>query len=168
LEGYLVTAIRRFEDIEAWQLARQLARDIHSVCTKGSFSKDWALRDQIDRSSGSVMDNIAEGFDGGSHPEFARFLGYAQRSCTEVQSQLYRALDRGHVSEEAFVPLFTLARQVRSKIGAFIKYLKGSSWQVREGEPEWQVAPPPRRKRRTTYEAPGTKHQAPSTKHQLL
>ena len=94
------------------------------------------------------MDNIAEGFDGGSHPEFARFLGYAQRSCTEVQSQLYRALDRGHVSEDAFVPLFTLARQVRSKIGAFIKYLKGSSWHVREGEPEWHISPP---KPRTTH-----------------
>ena len=150
-----MTAIRRFEEIEAWQLARQLARDIHAVCAKGSFSKDWALRDQIDRSSGSVMDNIAEGFDGWSHPEFARFLGYAQRSCTEVQSQLYRALDRGHVSEDAFVPLFTLARQVRSKIGAFIKYLKGSSWHVREGEPEWHISPP---KPRTTHHALSTKH----------
>ena len=120
-------AITRFEDIEAWQLARELANEIHSVSIAGSFAKDFALRDQINRASGSVMDNIAEGFDGGSNAEFARFLGYAQRSCTEVESQLYRALDRGHIEQHRFDKLYEAASHVRSKIGAFIKYLKKSS-----------------------------------------
>ena len=116
--------IERFEDIEAWQLARELSRRIYRASLAGSFAKDSGLRDQINRASGSVMDNIAEGFDGGSNAEFARFLGYAQRSCTEVQSQLYRALDRNHIDQPQFDELFEATGRVRSKIGAFIKYLK--------------------------------------------
>jgi len=116
--------IERFEDIEAWQLARELSRRICKASLAGSFAKDFALRDQINRASGSIMDNIAEGFDGGSNAEFARFLGYAQRSGTEVQSQLYRALDRSHVDRALFDELYEATDRVRSKIGAFIKYLK--------------------------------------------
>jgi four helix bundle protein len=116
--------IGRFEDIEAWQLARQLCGRIHERCSSGAFARDFALRDQIDRASGSVMDNIAEGFDGGSHAEFARFLSYAQRSCTEVQSQLYRALDRNHIDRSSFDQLYGETSLIRAKIGAFIKYLK--------------------------------------------
>jgi len=70
------------------------------------------------------MDNIAEGFDAGSNPEFIRFLGYAQRSCSEVQSQLYHALDRSHIVQEEFDKLYEQARLTRAKIGAFIRYLK--------------------------------------------
>jgi four helix bundle protein len=70
------------------------------------------------------MDNIAEGFDGGSNAEFARFLSYAQRSCSEVQSQLYRALDRDHMDQSLFDQLYEETALIRSKIGAFIKYLK--------------------------------------------
>ena len=116
--------IQRFEDIEAWQLARQLCRRIHASSSSGSFAKDFALRDQISRASGSVMDNIAEGFDGGSNAEFARFLSYAQRSCTEVQSQLYRALDSNHIDHSLFDQLYGETALIHSKIGAFIKYLK--------------------------------------------
>lgn len=90
----------------------------------GAWSRDFALRDQIDRASGSIMDNIAEGFDGGSHAEFARFLSYAQRSCSEVQSQLYRAFDRNYLDRAAFDQLYDATALTRSKIGAFIKYLK--------------------------------------------
>jgi four helix bundle protein len=78
------TKLTRFEDIEAWQAARELCIAIHDVTSAGAFSKTYALKDQIDRAAGSVMDNIAEGFDGGADPEFIRFLGYAQRSCSEV------------------------------------------------------------------------------------
>lgn len=77
--------ITKFEDIEAWQAARELCRAVGGVIRAGSFAKSFALKDQVDRASGSVMDNIAEGFDGGSNPEFIRFLGYAQRLATEVQ-----------------------------------------------------------------------------------
>ena len=83
--------IESFEQIEAWQLARQLTRKIYAVTSKGVFGKDLGLRDQIRRAAGSIMHNIAEGFDGGSDLEFLRFLRYAQRSCSEVQSELYVA-----------------------------------------------------------------------------
>ena len=116
--------IERFEDIEAWQLARELSRRLYGASSSGTFAKDFGLRDQINRASGSIMDNIAEGFDGGSNAEFARFLGYAQRSCSEVQSQLYRAFDRNHIDPAVFDDLYNLTGRVRSKIGAFIKYLK--------------------------------------------
>ena len=116
--------IKRFEDIEAWHAARELCNAVHGVISKGLFAKSYALRDQIDRSSGSAMDNIAEGFDGGSNAEFIRFLCYAQRSCTEVKSQLYRALDRALISQQEFDQLFELADKTHRKVGAFVKYLK--------------------------------------------
>ena len=80
--------IERFEDIEGWKLARELTRMVYSATKQAEFGKDYGLRDQIQRAAGSAMHNIAEGFDGGSNPEFVRFLRYAQRSCTEVKSQL--------------------------------------------------------------------------------
>ena len=116
--------ITRFEDIESWKLARELAMQVYQVSSEAAFSRDFSLRDQINRAAGSIMDNIAEGFDGGSNAEFARFLSYAQRSCTEVQSQLYRALDRNYVDQLQFDELYALTTQTRSKIGAFIRYLK--------------------------------------------
>ncbi len=80
--------IERFEDIEAWQLGRQLTRLVYQATRQEGFTRDFGLKDQIQRASGSVMHNIAEGFDGGSNAEFIKFLRYSQRSCTEVQSQL--------------------------------------------------------------------------------
>ena len=118
-------AIRRFQDIEGWDLGRELCRRVYTVIhTNEAFSKDWGLKDQITRAAGSVMDNVAEGFDGGSRPEFIRFLSYAQRSCTEVQSQLYRALDCGYINEKQHAELYELADHARSKIGGLIRYLK--------------------------------------------
>ena len=119
-----MAAFTRFEDIQGWQLARELAARVYQASTAGSFAKDFALRDQINRAVGSIMDNIAEGFDGGSNSEFARFLCYAQRSCSEVQSQLYRALDRNHIDQFIFDELHALSKQVHSKVGALIKHLR--------------------------------------------
>jgi four helix bundle protein len=115
--------IERFEDIESWQMARQLTRHVYAATKQGAFSRDFGLKDQIQRASGSVMHNIAEGFDGGSHAEFAKFLRYAQRSCTEVKSQLYLALDQGYITSETFDHLYELATQTHAKIGGFIRYL---------------------------------------------
>ena len=115
--------IERFEDIESWQMARRLTRQIYAVTKRGEFSRDFGLKDQIQRASGSVMHNIAEGFDGGSHAEFAKFLRYAQRSCTEVKSQLYVALDQEYITRDEFDGLCELATQTHSKIGGFIRYL---------------------------------------------
>jgi four helix bundle protein len=81
--------IHRFEDIEGWQAARELTRRVYAVAQSREFSKDFGLRDQITRAAGSTMHNIAEGFDGGSNAEFIKFLRCSQRSCSEVQSQLY-------------------------------------------------------------------------------
>jgi four helix bundle protein len=117
--------ITRFEDIEGWQLARELARQVYTaVVADHQFKRDWGLRDQITRAAGSAMDNIAEGFDGGSNAEFVRFLTYAQRSCSEVQSQLYRALDQRYIEQPRFDQLYELAGKTKAKIGGFIHYLK--------------------------------------------
>src|SRR5437588_117680 len=94
--------IRRFEDIEGWQLARELTKRVYAVAMRGAFARDFGLRDQITRASGSAMHNIAEGFDGGSNAEFVKFLRYSQRSCSEVQSQLYVALDQTYISQDEF------------------------------------------------------------------
>jgi len=115
--------ITRFEDIEGWKLARELTRKVYSLTSKENFSRDFGLKDQIQRAAASSMHNVAEGFDAGSNPEFIRFLRYAQRSCTEVQSQLYVALDQKYLSSEEFEDVFSLADYTKSKIGGLIKYL---------------------------------------------
>lgn len=119
--------IRRFEDIEGWQMARELTKSIYAITKQPLFAKDWELRNQIQSASGSVMHNIAEGFDAGSNPEFIRFLGYSQRSCTEVQSELYIALDQNYITKLEFNTLYEQADKTKKKIGGFIKYLKGGS-----------------------------------------
>ncbi|XZE44559.1 four helix bundle protein [Pirellulaceae bacterium SH467] len=119
-------AISNFEEIESWQMARELTKSVYRVSKVGGFATDYGLRDQIRRASGSVMHNIAEGFDSGSNPEFIRFLRYAQRSCTEVQSELYVAMDQAYLNEQQFQELYKLAAQTHAKIGGFIKYLKRS------------------------------------------
>ena len=119
-----MSRIERFEDIEAWKMGRELTKLVYRVSTRGSFARDFGLKDQIQRASGSIMHNIAEGFDGETNPEFIRFLGYAKRSCTEVQSQLHVAIDQQFISEEEFTELYTLARNTRGKIKAFMNYLK--------------------------------------------
>jgi four helix bundle protein len=115
--------IRRFEDIEGWQSARELTRQVYAVAHCGEFSRDFGLRDQITRAAGSTMHNIAEGFDGGSNPEFIKFLRYSQRSCSEVQSQLYVALDQGYLSQEEFDAIYAQAERTHVKVGGFIRYL---------------------------------------------
>lgn len=118
--------IRRFEDIEGWQLARELTRQIYAVAMRGAFAKDFGLRDQITRASGSAMHNIAEGFDSGSNAEFAKFLRYSQRSCSEVQSQLYVALDQAYISQTEFDSIYEQAAFTHAKVGGFIRYLLGT------------------------------------------
>jgi four helix bundle protein len=118
--------LTRFEDIESWQLARELTRNIYAAGRGETFCRDFGLRDQISRASVSVMSNIAEGFNSGSRPEFIRFLGYAQRSCSEIQSQLYVALDQAYMDEALFGALYDLAGKTSAVIGGFIRYLKST------------------------------------------
>ncbi|MBN2091625.1 four helix bundle protein [candidate division KSB1 bacterium] len=116
--------IQRFEEIQAWQLARELTRKVYFLTNKPGFSKDFGLKHQIREASGSTMHNIAEGFDAESSAEFIRFLRYAKRSCTEVQSELYVALDAKHISPDEFKETYELAGRTRATIRGFINYLK--------------------------------------------
>ncbi len=122
-----MTSINRFEDVKAWQRARELAQQVYSVSSKGAFRRDFGLKDQIRRAAGSVMHNIAEGFDSGSDKEFIRFLVYARRSATEVQSQLYLALDQTYITESEFKHLTHLAEECKKTINGFIRYLEQQS-----------------------------------------
>ncbi len=116
--------IERFEDIEGWKKGRELTRVVYGFSRRNGFAQDYGLKDQITRTSVSIMNNIAEGFDGGSEAEFIRFLGYAQRSATEVISCLYVALDNAYISQSDFDDTYALAQDARSLVGGFIKYLK--------------------------------------------
>jgi len=116
--------IERFEDIEAWQLARELTRKVYGLAKKPVFAKDYGLKKQIQNAAGSSMHNIAEGFDSETNPEFIRFLRYAKRSCTEVQSELYLALDEEYISSDEFQETFELAGRTRAAVRGFINYLK--------------------------------------------
>jgi len=105
--------IERFEDIEGWQLARELTRKVYRLTKKPGFARDYGLKRQIQNASGSSMHNIAEGFDSETNAEFIRFLRYAKRSCTEVQSELYVALDEKYISPD----------EPRAAVRGFINYL---------------------------------------------
>ena len=118
--------IERFEDIEAWKRARELVRGIYQLTSEGNFARDYSLKDQIRRASVSVMSNIAEGFSRKSNKEFIQFLHVAKGSASEVQSQLYIALDLKYMSEATFKELYELSDEIIRLVSGFIKYLKGT------------------------------------------
>ena len=94
--------MKRFEEIEAWQLSRELVKEVYRVSREGAFAKDFGLQDQIRRAAVSIMSNIAEGFECGGNKEFVNFLSIANGSCGEVRSQLYVAFDQGYVDQARF------------------------------------------------------------------
>ena len=118
--------IRSFEDIVAWQLARELVREIYRVTSTGDLKKDYGLRDQVRRASVSIVSNIAEGFERGSDKEFIRFLSYAKGSCGEVRTQLYIAKDLDYLSDSTFQDLREIVVRNGEVISGLIRYLKGS------------------------------------------
>jgi len=109
--------VARFEDLVAWQKARELTKQIYSMTKRESFSKDFGLREQIQRSSVSIMSNIAEGFERGSRPEFHKFIVIAKASCAEVRSHLYVAFDVGYINNEEFNSVSSLAIEVSKILG---------------------------------------------------
>jgi len=119
-----MATVRRFEDLKCWQKARELANAIYDLTEQSHFARDYKLRDQIRDAAGSVMHNIAEGFDAGYNVEFIRFLKLARRSASEVQSQLYLALDRKYITQEELDRAYNLATQVKQLINALITYLR--------------------------------------------
>jgi four helix bundle protein len=121
-----MATVKRFEDLEIWQIAREQANELWKIYIEGTFSRDFELKNQISRSSGSVMDNIAEGFERTGNKEFINFLLIAKASNGEVRSQLYRAFDRNHITKETFEILIMKTETLSKKITSFIKYLKDS------------------------------------------
>lgn len=116
--------INKFEDLEIWQNARTLCIQIFHLSNKIPFSKDFQLRDQVRASSGSIMDNISEGFERGGRKEFIQFLSIAKGSCGETKSQIYRAVDYKYITEEEFNDTVIKTETLGKKIGALIQYLK--------------------------------------------
>jgi four helix bundle protein len=116
--------INNFEDLEIWQLARTFSREIYQTTRTQDFKRDVRFCSQIRAAAGSIMDNIAEGFEREGTKEFIQFLYVAKGSCGEVRSQLYRALDAGYILDEKCKALIENSKIIGTKIFNMIKYLK--------------------------------------------
>jgi four helix bundle protein len=138
-----MATIKSFEDILAWQKARILANKIYVLINEGSFKTDFKLRDQINSASGSIMDNIAEGFERDGKREFIQFLSIAKGSAGEVRSQLYRAVDRHHINETVFNELSKEAIVISKLISKFMSYLNESDFKgtkyINEPEEKYEL-----------------------------
>ena len=135
-------------------MARELTKLFYTVAMRGAFAKDFGLRDQITRAAGSIMHNIAEGFDGGTNAEFIKFLRYSQRSCSEVQSHLYVALDQSYISQDEFNSIYDQAAKAHAKVGGFIRYLMNNPNAPTSNARKNDPSPTPQAKN----EEPGTKN----------
>jgi four helix bundle protein len=118
--------IQQFEGLQCWQKARQLTNLVYDLTDRPAFAKDFRLRDQMRDAAGSAMHNIAEGFDSGTDLEFIRFLKIARRSASEVQSQLYLAVDRKYITESERFQAYELATETKRLINGMIGYLRQS------------------------------------------
>ena len=119
---------KSFEDIETWQLARTFCQDIFKIMQNDGLKTDFALKDQINRSSGSIMDNITEGFDRDGAKEFINLLSIAKGSAGESRSQLHRIFDRKYITSDEHELLCDKTHEIANKIGALIAYLKRSGY----------------------------------------
>ena len=118
--------IDKFEDLEAWRLARALTLKIYTATRTGEFAKDFGLKDQIRRASVSIVSNIAEGFDRKSNKQFIQFLEIASGSSSEVKALLYVALDVGYISQDQFSDLFADASRVGQMLTKLLQYLRAT------------------------------------------
>ena len=118
--------VKRFEDFDVWKKSRVFADRIFKLSNIGAFANDYSLKNQINASAGSVMDNIAEGFERGGTKEFIQFLYYSKGSCGEARSQLYRARDRNYITSESFDELFTDAEEISKMLSGLTAYLQTS------------------------------------------
>jgi four helix bundle protein len=130
-----VSTFKSFEEINAWQKARELTKRIYQISAEGQFARDYGLRDQMRRACISIMSNIAEGYERSGTKEFAQFLSVAKGSVGEVRSQLYVALDQKYISETMFEQLTGEATEISRMLSGLMKYLrkagmKGSKYKV--------------------------------------
>ncbi|HQQ13355.1 MAG TPA: four helix bundle protein [Bacteroidales bacterium] len=121
-----MATINRIEDLEIWQMARDICRAVHKLTQKELFRKDFSLVDQIRRSSGSIMDNIAEGFEREGNKEFINFLSISKGSAGETRSQMYRAFDQGYITQVEFDSAKDMLLSESVKIKHFMTYLNQS------------------------------------------
>jgi len=124
VKGRLLMSAKKFEDLEIWQDARILVSKIYKTTSKTKFSKDYGLKDQIQRAAVSIMNNIAEGFEREGNAEFIRFLSISKGSAGEVRSLLYVAKDLGYINDEEFQFLFNSSLQLIKRISKLIRYLR--------------------------------------------
>jgi len=127
-----MATIMRFEDIEAWQTARELTGQVYDFTRHGEFARDFSLCDQMRRASVSIMSNIAEGFESRTQPLFKDFLGRAKASAGELRAQIYIAKDIGYLKQEEFLQLFELCDKCSRQIARFIQYLVQQPQAVRD------------------------------------
>jgi four helix bundle protein len=123
-----MATIKRFEDIEAWQKARELAKTIYDVTAGGKLSRDFGLRDQMRRSAVSILSNIAEGFERGGDKEFIQFIAMAKGSSAEIRAQLYVGLDQGYIAQEVFDRISDFTIQISKMLSGLMKYLRTSHY----------------------------------------
>ena len=127
-----MASIKKFEDLDIWQLARKICDEIYQISVSTPLHKDYKLNNQIKGSSGSVMDNIAEGFERDGNREFIQFLSISKGSCGETRSQLYRILDRKYIDQEKFDDLLNQTMILSKKISSFMSYLKNNDLKGRK------------------------------------
>ena len=118
--------IKRFEEILSWKEARVLNQLLRKLIKEKRFQNNFGLISQIERSAGSIMDNIAEGFERGGNKEFIQFLYIARGSCGELRSQMYRAIDDGYINLDEFNLISSQCTKISNLIFRMIEYLKHS------------------------------------------
>ena len=118
--------INSFEDLEVWQRARKICQFVENLFNQTDLGKNYGLRNQMETSSGSIMDNIAEGFDRDGNREIHNFLSYSKGSAGELKSQTYGAFDKKMITKEQFESLLEMCEVEKNKIGAFMYYLRNS------------------------------------------